>query len=56
VVQQVIAAVAFAHGRLVIHRDLKPSNILVTAQGDVRLLVAWACPPPRRRWWPSSWA
>ena len=36
--QQVIAAVAFAHGRLVIHRDLKPSNILVTAEGDVRLL------------------
>jgi len=36
--QQVVAAVAFAHGRLVIHRDLKPSNILVTAQGEVRLL------------------
>ena len=36
--QQVIAAVAFAHGRLVIHRDLKPSNILVTADGEVRLL------------------
>jgi len=36
--RQVIAAVAFAHGRLVIHRDLKPSNILVTAEGGVRLL------------------
>ena len=35
---QVAHAVAFAHSRLVIHRDLKPSNILVTADGQVRLL------------------
>ena len=31
-------AVAFAHSRLVVHRDLKPSNVLVTADGQVRLL------------------
>ncbi len=31
-------AVAFAHSRLVVHRDLKPSNILVTQDGQVRLL------------------
>jgi serine/threonine-protein kinase len=31
-------AVTYAHGQLVIHRDLKPSNVLVTADGDVRLL------------------
>ena len=35
---QVAHAVAFAHSRLVVHRDLKPSNILVTAEGQVRLL------------------
>ncbi len=35
---QVAIAVAYAHTRLIIHRDLKPSNVLVTADGQVRLL------------------
>jgi len=35
---QVVNAVAYAHGKLVVHRDLKPANILVSAEGQVRLL------------------
>lgn len=34
----VCGAVEHAHRNLVIHRDLKPANILVTEQGDVKLL------------------
>lgn len=38
VFQAVCGAVSYAHQRLVVHRDLKPSNILVTAEGQVKLL------------------
>jgi serine/threonine-protein kinase len=34
----VLAAVGHAHNNLILHRDLKPSNILVTADGQVKLL------------------
>jgi len=34
----VLAAVAHAHKNLILHRDLKPSNILVTHDGQVKLL------------------
>ena len=36
--QAVSAALQHAHRNLVVHRDLKPSNILVTAEGEVKLL------------------
>ncbi len=36
--RKVCAAVSYAHQNLVIHRDLKPSNILVTAEGEPKLL------------------
>jgi len=35
---KVCEAVEYAHRNLVIHRDLKPANILVTADGDPKLL------------------
>ncbi len=35
---QVMRAVEYAHAHLVIHRDLKPSNILVTPEGQAKLL------------------
>jgi eukaryotic-like serine/threonine-protein kinase len=36
--RSVCAAVQYAHQNLVIHRDLKPSNILVTKNGEPKLL------------------
>ncbi len=35
---KVARVVAHAHRNLVVHRDIKPSNILVTPEGDVKLL------------------
>jgi non-specific serine/threonine protein kinase/serine/threonine-protein kinase len=35
---QVADAVGYAHRRLIVHRDLKPANILVTAEGQAKLI------------------
>jgi tetratricopeptide (TPR) repeat protein len=35
---RVCEAVAYAHRNLVVHRDLKPSNILITVEGQPKLL------------------
>jgi non-specific serine/threonine protein kinase/serine/threonine-protein kinase len=35
---KVCSAVSFAHRNLIIHRDIKPSNIIVTADGEPKLL------------------
>jgi non-specific serine/threonine protein kinase/serine/threonine-protein kinase len=34
----VCSAVGYAHQNLIIHRDLKPNNVLVTNEGEVKLL------------------
>jgi tRNA A-37 threonylcarbamoyl transferase component Bud32 len=36
--RQVNAAVVYAHRNLVIHRDIKPANVLVTPDGEAKLL------------------
>ena len=35
---KICGAVAYLHANLVVHRDLKPANILVTGQGEPKLL------------------
>jgi eukaryotic-like serine/threonine-protein kinase len=36
--RKICSAVSYAHRNLIVHRDLKPTNILVTADGEPKLL------------------
>ena len=36
--EKICAAVSYAHRNLIVHRDLKPANILVTKEGEPKLL------------------
>jgi serine/threonine protein kinase len=38
VAYQVALALAHAHGKGIVHRDLKPSNVMVTPEGDAKLI------------------
>lgn len=35
---QIVSAVAFAHSHNIIHRDLKPGNIMLTNEGQIKIL------------------
>jgi eukaryotic-like serine/threonine-protein kinase len=35
---KLLSAISHAHGRLVIHRDIKPANVMLTPEGEVKLL------------------
>jgi serine/threonine-protein kinase len=38
IINQSLAALAYAHSRGVVHRDIKPANIMVTPEGRVKLM------------------
>jgi len=38
VIEQICAAVEFAHQNLIVHRDLTPGNVLVTSDGNAKLI------------------
>ena len=35
---QILSAIKYAHSKGLVHRDIKPANVLITPEGDVKLL------------------
>ena len=35
---QILSAIKYTHSKGLVHRDIKPANVLITPEGDVKLL------------------